>query len=110
MGEWSRQGKEEPCDDHLQRVPHSAGLNNPLLAGNMAAIFGSALMLVLVSHIFPNKTPFDWNLFKTKITTSDEHVRACILPSISFLCCASLYMIYFILAQSFGQGSDCFHS
>lgn len=41
----------------------------------MASIFGSGLVLILVSHIFPNKTPFDWELYKTKITTSDEHVR-----------------------------------
>ena len=54
-----------------------AGLNNPLLAGNMASIFGSGLVLVLVSHIFPNKEPFNWEDFKTKITTSDAHVRTC---------------------------------
>jgi len=52
-----------------------AGLNNPLLAGNMAAIFGSGIVMILVSHIFPNKKLFDWEDFKTKITTSDDHVR-----------------------------------
>ena len=54
------------------------GLNNPLLAGNMASIFGSGLVLVLVSHIFPDKEPFNWEDFKTKITTSDAHVRTCL--------------------------------
>ena len=41
----------------------------------MASIFGSGLVLILVSHIFPNKEPFNWEDFKTKITTSDAHVR-----------------------------------
>ena len=53
-----------------------AGLNNPLLAGNMCSIFGSGLMLILVTYIKPNKIPFDWEDFKTKITTSDEHVSS----------------------------------
>ncbi len=68
-----------------QSKPCRAGLNNPLLAGNMASIFGSGLVIILVSHIFPNKIPFDWELYKTKITTSDDHVRTVspsILPSI----------------------------
>ena len=53
-----------------------AGLNNPLLAGNMCSIFCSGLMLILVTYIKPNKIPFDWEDFKTKITTSDEHVSS----------------------------------
>ena len=43
----------------------------------MASIFGSGLVLVLVSHIFPDKELFNWEDFKTKITTSDAHVRVC---------------------------------
>jgi hypothetical protein len=39
-------------------------------------------MLILVSYIKPNKIPFDWEDFKTKISTSDEHVSllACRIP------------------------------
>lgn len=42
----------------------------------MCSIFGSGLMLILVTYMQPNKTPFDWEDFKTKITTSDEHVSS----------------------------------
>ena len=52
-----------------------AGLNNPLLAGNVCSIFASGLMLVMVTYISPAKTPFDWEDFKTKISTSDDKVR-----------------------------------
>ena len=54
-----------------------AGLNNPLLAGNICSVFVSGLLLVIISYAFPDKTPFDWQDFKTKITTSED--KACFL-------------------------------
>jgi hypothetical protein len=42
----------------------------------MCSIFGSGLMLILVTYMQPNKVPFNWEDFKTKITTSDEHVSS----------------------------------
>ena len=53
-----------------------AGLNNPLLAGNICSVFVSGLLLVIISYAFPDKTPFDWQDFKTKITTSED--KACV--------------------------------
>ena len=54
-----------------------AGLNNPLLAGNICSVFVSGLLLVIISYAFPDKTPFNWEDFKTKITTSED--KACAL-------------------------------
>ena len=51
-----------------------AGLNNPLLAGNICSVFVSGLLLVVLTYAFPDKTPFNWEDFKTKITTSEDKV------------------------------------
>ena len=52
----------------------TTGLNPPLLAGNIIAVGVSTILLVSISLIFPEKTPFDWELLKTQITTSDDKV------------------------------------
>lgn len=53
-----------------------AGQNNPLLAGNACSLIGSTIVLVLISHAFPNKELFNWEVFKTSITKSDDNVRS----------------------------------
>lgn len=53
----------------------AAGLNPPLLAGNIISNGVSAIVLVIVSYLFPEKVPFQWEAFKEKITTSEAMVR-----------------------------------
>ena len=53
----------------------AAGLNPPLLAGNIISNGVSAIILVVVSYSFPDKVPFQWEAFKEKITTSEAMVR-----------------------------------
>lgn len=53
----------------------AAGLNPPLLAGNIISNGMSLLVIVTLTYIFPDKVPFQWEAFKEKITTADATVR-----------------------------------
>ncbi len=52
----------------------TTGLNPPLLTGNIFSVGISAILVVAISLIFPSKL-FDWEVYKEKITTSEDTVR-----------------------------------
>ena len=52
----------------------TTGLNPPLLTGNVFSVGISAILVVAISLIFPDQGPFDWELYKERITTADDTV------------------------------------
>ena len=52
----------------------AAGLNPPLLAGNIISNGMSLIVIIALTYIFPDKTPFQWEAFKERITTTDDTV------------------------------------
>ena len=53
----------------------TTGLNPPLLTGNIFSVGISAILVVLISLIFPDKTPFAWEIYRERITTAEDKVR-----------------------------------
>lgn len=70
----------------------AAGLNPPLLAGNIISNGMSLLVIVTLTYIFPDKIPFQWEAFKEKITTADATVRH---PHGSCQCSACFLLFFF---------------
>lgn len=62
----------------------AAGLNPPLLTGNIVSNGISLIIIITVSLIFPDKQPFQWEAFKEKITTSESTVRLPSLKRVAF--------------------------
>ena len=52
----------------------TTGLNPPLLTGNIFSVGVSAILVVAISLLFPGTGPFDWELYKERITTSEDTV------------------------------------
>ena len=59
--------------------------NGPLLAGNIISNVFSMILLITISLCFPEGR-FDWEIYKEKITASDEEV-----PSLCLSPCHSLH-------------------
>ena len=74
--------------------------NGPLLAGNVISNVLSLLLLVSISLCFPEGR-FDWNIFKEKITASDEEV----LPSV--VACVCLHATAHALIRIGGAFCTC---
>ena len=53
----------------------TTGLNPPLLTGNIFSVGISAILVVAISLIFPDKTPFEWDIYRERITTAEDKVR-----------------------------------
>ena len=58
----------------------TTGLNPPLLTGNIFSVGISTILVVAISLIFPEKA-FDWELYKEKITTSEDTVLPSLFPA-----------------------------
>ena len=52
----------------------TTGLNPPLLTGNIFSVGISTILVVAISLVFPDKGPFQWELYKERITTSEDTV------------------------------------
>ena len=62
----------------------TTGLNPPLLTGNIFSVGISAILVVAISLIFP-QAAFDWEVYKEKITTSEDTVRTSLLSHLDCL-------------------------
>lgn len=71
----------------------TTGLNPPLLTGNIFSVGISTILVVAISYIFPDKTPFQWEAFKEKITTTEANVSASDKPQRKgFTCSEALHI------------------
>lgn len=62
----------------------TTGLNPPLLTGNIFSVGISAILVVAISLICPDKVPFQWEVYKERINTAEDKV--CFASYLSCLC------------------------
>ena len=84
----------------------AAGLNPPLLAGNIISNGMSLLVIVTLTYIFPDKIPFQWEAFKEKISTADATVRH---PHGSCQCSACFLLFFLSLLASCISAHICLY-